>query len=186
MMVQPGVAAIMLSDDELADQGMLSRCLVIAPESHAGRRFYREQAPETKNKLMEYERRLHDILQRKFPLATNNRNVLAPRVLRLSADATKVWRTFADHVEGQIGPAGALEPIIGFANKLPEHAARPRRRADAGRGSRRYGDRAGVYGSRNCYRAALFERSTSPVPRRQDRPRPAPCRPASRLAGFVG
>jgi hypothetical protein len=124
LMVQPGVATIMLSDDELADQGMLSRCLVTAPESHSGRRFYREPAPETKNRLMAYERRLHDILQREFPLATNTRNVLAPRVLRLSADATKVWRTFADHVEGQIGPGGALEPIIGFANKLPEHAAR--------------------------------------------------------------
>jgi Protein of unknown function (DUF3987) len=124
LMVQPGVAAIMLSDDELADQGLLSRCLVVAPESHAGRRFFREQAPETKNKLMEYERRLQDILQRKFSLAANTRNVLAPRILRLDAGATKVWRTFADDVEGQIGRGGVLEPIIGFANKLPEHAAR--------------------------------------------------------------
>jgi hypothetical protein len=124
LMVQPGVAAIMLSDDELADQGMLSRCLVTAPDSHAGRRFYREPASDTNNKLMAYERRLHDILQRKFPLAANTRNVLAPRVLRLNAGAAKVWRTFADHVEGQIGHGGALEPVIGFANKLPEHAAR--------------------------------------------------------------
>ena len=44
--------------------------------------------------------------------------------MRLSAGATNVWRTFADHVEGKIGPGGALEPIIGFANKSPEHAAR--------------------------------------------------------------
>jgi hypothetical protein len=124
LMVQPGVAAIMLSDDELADQGMLSRCLVTAPESHSGRRFFREPAAGTRNKLLEYERRLHDILQRPFPLAINTRNVLAPRVLRLSAGATNLWRTFADHVEGQIGTGGALEPIIGFANKLPEHAAR--------------------------------------------------------------
>jgi hypothetical protein len=124
LMVQPGVAAIMLSDDELADQGILSRCLVIAPESHAGRRFYREQAPDTKNRLMQYERCLHDILQRKLPLAANARNVLAPRVLRLDVGARTVWRTFADHVEGQLGRGGALEPIIGFANKLPEHAAR--------------------------------------------------------------
>jgi hypothetical protein len=103
---------------------MLSRCLVTAPESHSGRRFYREPAPETKNKLAAYERRLQDILQRPFPLATNTRNVLAPRVLRLNAGATNVWRIFADHVEAQIGPGGALEPIIGFANKLPEHATR--------------------------------------------------------------
>jgi hypothetical protein len=79
LMVQPGVAAIMLSDDKLADQGMLSRCLVTAPESRSGHRFFREPKPETKNKLLAYEQRLHDILQRPFPLATNTRNVLAPR-----------------------------------------------------------------------------------------------------------
>jgi hypothetical protein len=124
LMVQPGVAAIMLSDPELADQGMLSRCLVTAPESRSGYRFFREPAPETKNRLMEYERRLHEILQRKLPLAANTRNVLAPRFLRLSTGATNIWRTFADRVEGKIGHGGALEPIIGFANKLPEHAAR--------------------------------------------------------------
>jgi hypothetical protein len=90
LMVQPGVAAIMLSDPELADQGMLSRCLVTAPESRSGYRFFREPAPETKNRLMEYERRLHEILQRKLPLAANTRNVLAPRFLRLSTGATNI------------------------------------------------------------------------------------------------
>jgi hypothetical protein len=124
LMVQPGVAAIMLSDPELADQGMLSRCLVTAPESRSGYRFFREPAPETKQRQMEYERRIHEILQLKLPLAADTRNVLAPRILRISAGATKIWRAFADQVEGKIGHGGVLEPIIGFANKLPEHAAR--------------------------------------------------------------
>jgi hypothetical protein len=124
LMVQPGVAAIMLSDDELADQGMLSRCLVTAPESHSGRRFQRELAPETKDKLMAYDRHLQGILRQPFPLATNTRNVLAPPILRLNTSATTLWRKFADDVEAQLGPGGDLEPIIGFANKLPEHATR--------------------------------------------------------------
>jgi hypothetical protein len=124
LMVQPGLSAIMLSDDELADQGMLSRCLVTAPESHSGRRFQRETAPETDNKLMAYDRHLHGILRRPFPLATNSRNVLAPPILRLNASAKTLWRKFADDVEAQLGPGGDLEPIIGFANKLPEHATR--------------------------------------------------------------
>ena len=124
LMVQPGVATTMLGDPELADQGLLSRCLVIAPESHSGRRFYREPAPETKGQLMAYDRCLSDILQRPFPLATNSRNVLAPRVLRLNPGATTRWRTFADDVEKELGPIGALAPISGFANKMPEHAAR--------------------------------------------------------------
>lgn len=124
LMVQPEVAMIMLSDPELADQGLLSRCLVTAPESYSGRRFQREPAPETRSRLKAYERRLAGILQRPFPLATNSRNVLAPRALPLSADATKTWRSFADHIESNLGPGGALEPISGLANKLPEHAAR--------------------------------------------------------------
>jgi hypothetical protein len=124
LMVQPSVAAIMLGDADLADQGLLSRCLVIAPESNSGRRFHREPAPETKTNMMAYERCLGDLLQRPFPLATNSRNVLAPRVLRLSSSGTKVWRTFADDVERQLGPGGDLALISGFANKMPEHAAR--------------------------------------------------------------
>ncbi|UGX92331.1 DUF3987 domain-containing protein [Bradyrhizobium barranii subsp. barranii] len=124
LMVQPSVATIMLGDADLADQGLLSRCLVTAPESHSGRRFYRETAPETKTNLEAYERRLADILQRPFPLAMNRRNVLEPRVLRLTPEATNVWRTFADDVERELGPGGDLAPISGFANKMPEHAAR--------------------------------------------------------------
>ncbi len=124
LMVQPGVANLMLSDTELADQGMLSRCLVTAPESCAGRRFFREPKPESRLKLLAYESRLHEIQQRQAPLAMGTSNILDPRTLRLSAEASTLWKSFADHVEGQIGPRGALEPVIGLANKAPEHAAR--------------------------------------------------------------
>ena len=119
LMVQPGVAAIMLSDPELADQGMLSRCLVIAPDSYSGRRFYCEPVPETKNKLMEYERRLHDILKRKFPLAASTRNVLAPRVFgsapvpRMSgAPSRTMWK-------GKSAPVGRSNRSSGSPTKRP-------------------------------------------------------------------
>jgi len=42
----------------------------------------------------------------------------------LSAEATGLWRTFFDHVEGQCGPDGDLRPIGDFAAKAAEHAAR--------------------------------------------------------------
>ena len=42
LMAQPDVAAVMLSDPLLLNQGLLSRCLVTAPESNAGSRFWRE------------------------------------------------------------------------------------------------------------------------------------------------
>jgi hypothetical protein len=124
LMVQPGVATKMLADPELADQGMLSRCLVIAPESLAGSRFHRELAPDTSSKLLAYERWLGNILRRPFLLAPKSRNELAPRALPLSADAANIFWKFADHVEEQLGRGGDLKPISGFANKLPEHAAR--------------------------------------------------------------
>jgi hypothetical protein len=124
LMVQPGVAAIMLGDPELADQGLLSRCLVTAPESHAGRRLYRDRDPETSRRLMAYENRLVGILQERQPLAAGSRNVLAPKMLRLTPEATTRWRTFGDEVERDLGPGGRLAPIAGFANKMPEHAAR--------------------------------------------------------------
>jgi hypothetical protein len=124
LMVQPGVANIMLADVELADQGMLSRCLVTAPESQSGKRFFREPKPESRSKLTAYENRMHAMLKQPLPLAMDTCNVLEPRVLRLSSGATDLWRSFADHVEEQIGAGGALEPIIGLANKAPEHAGR--------------------------------------------------------------
>ena len=36
----------------------------------------------------------------------------------------ETWTAFCDHVERELGPGGSLEPVRGFANKLPEHAAR--------------------------------------------------------------
>jgi hypothetical protein len=38
--------------------------------------------------------------------------------------ARNLWLGFADEIEGRIGPGRDLEPVRGFANKLPEHAAR--------------------------------------------------------------
>ena len=42
LMAQPDVAAIMLSDRMLLSQGLLSRCLITAPESMSGTRVWRE------------------------------------------------------------------------------------------------------------------------------------------------
>src|SRR5262249_39497362 len=42
----------------------------------------------------------------------------------LWAGGRQLWIEFADSVEGQLGPSGELQPIAGFAAKLPEHAAR--------------------------------------------------------------
>src|SRR5208282_3496525 len=52
------------------------------------------------------------------------RNALAPRRLEFDTAAKSQWLGYADHVERLLAPGKRLEPIRGFANKLPEHAAR--------------------------------------------------------------
>ena len=124
LMVQPEVAHLLLGDPLLADQGMLSRYLVTAPETRSGKRFFREPSPDARLKLMAYERQMHEILALPLPLASGKANELEPRILRLSRDARTLQINFSDHVEGRIGPEGEFKPIISLANKLPEHAAR--------------------------------------------------------------
>ena len=58
LMAQPDVAARMLSDPMLVDQGFLSRLLVCAPVSTAGTRFQKPVSPETEPALRRYGARL--------------------------------------------------------------------------------------------------------------------------------
>jgi hypothetical protein len=124
LMSQPAVADIWFRDPLLADQGTLSRLLVTAPDSAAGTRFHHDERPETDHALRRYGARLLDILEAPLPLAAGKPNELAPRRLPLGAAARRLQFSFADHIEGAIAPGGALEPVAGLANKLPEHAAR--------------------------------------------------------------
>lgn len=124
LMAQPGVASQMLSDPALADQGLLSRLLVCAPDTTAGTRFYREASAQSVQALQRYQERIAATLHEPLPLAEGKMNELAPRALRFTGEGGKVLIGFADHVESLIAPGGAMEPIRGLANKLPEHAAR--------------------------------------------------------------
>ncbi len=124
LMAQPDAAARMLSDEVLLDQGFLSRLLVASPASTAGTRFQRELRPETEPALRRYGARLLDILETPPVLMPRARNALDPRHIEFEQEAARRWLSFADHVEGLLGPGKALEPVRGFANKLPEHAAR--------------------------------------------------------------
>jgi hypothetical protein len=124
LMVQPDVAGIMLNDRLLADQGLLSRFLITAPDSAAGLRLWHEPKSESGAVLKRYGARLLGILEEALLLAPRKSNELEPRCLTLSSQARGLWIAFADHVERAITPNGELEPVRGLANKLPEHAAR--------------------------------------------------------------
>jgi len=124
LMVQPGVAATMLSDAMLLDQGLLSRFLITAPDTTAGTRFHKQAKPESAIHLQQYHQHLLNILRLPLPLAAGKNNELEPPTISLTPKAAKAFYGFADHVEGLIKAGGRLEPIISLANKLPEHAVR--------------------------------------------------------------
>jgi len=124
LMAQPAVADILFRDRLLANQGLLSRLLVTAPDGAAGTRLWHEAQPETDRDLKRHGARLLAILETPLPLAAGKSNELEPRRLLLSSAGRELWIKFTDHIERAIGPGAGLEPIRGLANKLPEHAAR--------------------------------------------------------------
>ena len=124
LMAQPAVADIWLRDRLLADQGLISRLLISAPDSAMGARLWREGSAEADQAMARYGARLLAILEAPMPLAGAAPNELSPRRLPLSLAARRVWDGFANHVETMLGPDGELRPVSGIANKLPEHAAR--------------------------------------------------------------
>lgn len=124
LMMQPGVADKLLGDALLVDQGLTARMLVVAPDSLAGTRMWKEVPPEADAAIRRYGARLLAALEAPLPVPPGKRNELEPRALPLSAAARKMWIATADAIEKQIGSGGPLEPVRAFANKAPEHAAR--------------------------------------------------------------
>jgi hypothetical protein len=124
LLAQPGVAAEMLSDGTLLDQGLLSRVLASAPDPTSGTREWREPDPRSRVTLNQYCAQMLRILDAPLPLRDGAANELTPRALTLSAPAVRAWIAFYSAVEPRLASGGELDPIRGLANKLPEHAAR--------------------------------------------------------------
>lgn len=124
LMVQPGVAQKVLSNQELIDQGLVSRCLVTWPESTAGTREYSGIDLSADRVLLDYGARIKQILETPFPLAEGKQNELAPRSIRLSPEARQLWIAFHNTVEKNLAAEQPFSTIKGFANKAPEHALR--------------------------------------------------------------
>lgn len=124
LMVQPAVSDVLLRDETLADQGLLSRLLVTAPDSLAGSRFWAEPSEGADHAIKYYGGQLLALLERPLPLAPGRPNELAPPVLKMSDEARALWVRFQDHIESQLGQGGALAAIKSRANKMPEQAAR--------------------------------------------------------------
>lgn len=119
-----GVLAHRLFGDAMLDGiGLLARFLVVAPESSAGTRLFREP-PAVCPALHDYNDRLATFLLHPPALADGTRDVLAPSAMQLAPDARQVWIAFHNAVETDLAEGGGLRPIRAFGAKLAEHAGR--------------------------------------------------------------
>jgi hypothetical protein len=123
LMAQPNVAQMLLSNSELMEQGLLSRCLDTFPCSTAGHRLYRETNINNCSEMQRYKSRMTEILNCPLPTG-DSKNELEPYNLNLTPDAKELWIKFHDAIEVKLGKDGILSPVKGLGNKAPEHAAR--------------------------------------------------------------
>ncbi len=123
LQAQPDVAQHFLSDPILQDIGLLARFLITQPDSTMGSRTFRQLAPQHQAAITTYCVKLLALLRRDLPYDERGDGLVPPRLI-MSNEAQTHWIDFADHIETMLAPGGDLREISGFANKLPEHAAR--------------------------------------------------------------
>ncbi len=122
LMVQPAVSQLLLSNNGLCDQGIISRFLTVFPDSTCGHRFYKSLNPQNDSRFRAYANRMREIL--KIPMSIEEDGELIPRIIKMTPEAKNLWISFHDKVETELGKNGVLTPIRAMANKAPEHAAR--------------------------------------------------------------
>ena len=124
LLIQSDVAAGVLQDPVLRDQGFLARLLISAPTSITGTRFWKPPTNNVAADLRAYADRMLEILQ--TPPCTLNPagNQLNPRALVLSPDALEVWIEFYNRVEAAEAKGGRFEELRDVASKAAEQAAR--------------------------------------------------------------
>lgn len=124
VMLQPVVADTLFGDTMFNAIGLLARMLIVAPNSTAGTRLYRESDIGTDAALNDYNNRLAYLLKRQIVTRPDMPDALDPPVMRLHPAAKAAWIKFHDGCEYGIAPEGGLSSIRAFGAKLAEHAGR--------------------------------------------------------------
>jgi hypothetical protein len=128
--IQPLVAQRLFTNDELRDQGILSRVLVAMPESLKGTRFLSEDEEALRERQIAKEvmgmfgERIVALLEKLPAVAKDNRLELTPRTLQLEATARMRLVDFYNLVETQQSEGCLYANISGFAGKAAEQVAR--------------------------------------------------------------
>lgn len=124
IMLQPIVADRLFGDPMLDGIGLTSRILLVAPDSTAGTRFYKDAPADAVLALASYGDRLRYLLKRPPATRPDMPDALAPPAMKLHPDAAAEWIAFHDLCEGAMATDGGLASIRPFAAKLAEHAGR--------------------------------------------------------------
>ncbi len=124
LMVQPVAAPSLLADPLATEQGFLARCLHAWPPSALGTQRYVEEDVTAAPDFRRYCDRLAELLALDPATADGDPRELRPDPLPLAPEGKRLWITFHDWVQRNLGPDGALRPVASFAAKAAEHAAR--------------------------------------------------------------
>lgn len=124
IMLQPVVADKLFGDALFDGIGLTARILLVAPESTAGTRLFREVPVGTSAILQGYDDRLRHLLMRPPATRPDMPDALDPPPMQLCADAKAEWIKFYNSCESALTPDGFLAPVRAFAAKLAEHAGR--------------------------------------------------------------
>jgi hypothetical protein len=124
LMMQPNVASVMLADDILTQLGTVARLLIVAPDSTAGTRLYREPPAAAWAALARYSETVEGWLRTPPPTEGDSPDILDPTPLELDLEAKELWIKFHDSAEISLAFSGTLAPIRAWGSKLPEHALR--------------------------------------------------------------
>lgn len=124
LMVQPGVADEFLGDEQLRDQGLISRLLLAWPDSVIGYREVSSEPVRTSAELQAYYDRINSLLELEPPTRSDDADQLDPRRLSLSPSARALLVEYAQAVENAQRPKEEFASITGVASKSAEQAAR--------------------------------------------------------------
>lgn len=135
IMIQPGVAADFLSDNQYSDQGLIARFLLSAPASLAGSNARRRNedaqaeraaAATAAKDLAAYNAAIGRLLR--APIRWKNENDRSAGIeldaLALSEDSRRLYIRLYNATMEAMGPGQPLESVKPFANKLTENAVR--------------------------------------------------------------
>lgn len=126
LMLQPVIFNKILAAPEMREQGIMARFLTAYPLAAGNTGKYHRADLSEDADLLAFWARCNGILDVEggFPLKEGKDNELDPQPIKLSFEAKKVWESFYESVEFELGSDGKYRPCYSFAKKVPEHAAR--------------------------------------------------------------